>query len=441
MMREGIPEDVTAQLPDALRRFLQFEQHNLWKPERFRNPEGDIEWDGRYLPERSATFRLPCFRVQRKSLYIYGEEERSRIWSGVASGGDPSDWFLMPIHPGEVQRNTKFLLQVGAQDASEHGVHLWATPTSSTRTVLTWPDGRPQDVFFAKLSLHSQLLGDRRLTRRKVALSVGLSRFVEECKGDLPSGIRYFPEPLGLTPRRMEESGALFRSIPDEVRRGTVVLAPLFALIGGSAGHPPLLFEMMERQGTSALVVLEGVLLEKFAKLWVDLVFDLGVILEAHGQDLMLALSHECNPLGDFYYRDFEGLVVDWALRRARRLRELSLPHSSDWFLTYETWGYPLYQMISRKLMNSLFDYIHLVLVEVESAVREWQAEGLIRGEKLGDGVLTALFSRYLRKAIHDKFGIREAGEYNVMQPNLTRFVKFLMQVRRDVMRDAAGRC
>jgi hypothetical protein len=97
--------------------------------------------------------------------------------------------------------------------------------------------------------------------------------------------------------------------------------------------------------------------------------------------------------------------------------------------------------MISQKLMNSLFDYIHLVLVEVESAVQEWQTGGLMGGEKLGEGVLTALFSRYLRRAIHDKFGMRETQEYNVIQPNLTRFAKFLMQVRREVMRDASRRC
>lgn len=440
-MREGTPEDVTVQLPHALRRFLEFEQHNLWKPERFRNPEGDSEWDAKYLPERSTAFRLPCFRIQRKSLYIYGEHGTSGIWSGIASGGSSGDWLLLPIHPGELGRNERFLQRVAARDTTEHGVHLWATPTSSTRTVMVWPDGQPEDVFFAKLSLHSELLGDRRLTRRKVALSVGLSRLVEGCKGDMPSGIRCFPEPLGLTPRCEQESGALFRSIPDEVRRGTVLLAPLFALIGGSVGHPPLLFEMVERHGTNVLTVLEAVLLERFARLWVDLVFDLGLILEAHGQDLMLALSDECNPLGEFYYRDFEGLVVDWELRRARQLRQVSLPHSSDWFSTYETWGYPLYQMISQKLMNSLFDYVHLVLAEVEAAVREWQGSGLMGGEKFEEGTLTLLFSRYVRRAIHDKFGMREAEEYDVAQPNLPRFVKFLMQVRREVMRDIARGC
>jgi hypothetical protein len=237
-------------------------------------------------------------------------------------------------------------------------------------------------------------------------------------------------------PRLRSGGGAVYRSIPTEIRNGSVVPAPLFALIGGGGVHTPLLLDWMAKGRVDARAILEQILLEKFAGLWVDLVFDLGLILEAHGQDLLLGLSQDLIPLGGFYYRDFEGLTVDWALRRARGLPEVSLPHTCEWFSTYETWGFPLYQLVSQKLFVSLFDYTHLVLAEVEAAVRGWQSNGVMTGEKVCEGELTCLFSRYLRQAIENKFGMREIQDYNI-HSHLTRFVQFLMEVRKEVMQSS----
>jgi len=84
-------------------------------------------------------------------------------------------------------------------------------------------------------------------------------------------------------------------------------------------------------------------------------------------------------------------------------------------------------------MRTSLFDYLYLMLTELESALLEWQASGVMAGEKVSEGELTFLFSRYLRKAIQEKFGMREAEEYNIHH-HLNRFVKFLMRVRREIM-------
>jgi hypothetical protein len=235
----------------------------------------------------------------------------------------------------------------------------------------------------------------------------------------------------------MADGGVLFRAIPQEIRDGDLILAPLFALMGGSEQHRPILLRLVDRHGSGAFEVLREVLLAKFAKLWVSLVFDKGLILEAHGQDLLLALSPDLMPLGEFYYRDFEGLAVDWALRGARR-RPAALPNAYDWFSTYETWGFLRYQLVSTKLMVSLFDYVHLVLAELESAVVEWQESGAMREGKVVEGELTLMFSQHLRRAIQDKYGMKEEEEYDI-RLCLMRFVKFLMRVRREVMRGFGG--
>jgi hypothetical protein len=431
-------DDLTADLPIWLQRFLTFERLNLWKPERLRASSLEAQFDSRYLPENCAGLVLPCFWVKRKYLYVYGAQDQPGIGLNIVDGDGPDARVLFPIHPSELEHYTAFLLHARAIDASLTGVRLFAIPTSSTRTMLVWPAGQASRSFFAKLSLHSRILGDRRLLRGRVAGSVGISRIVEQYGSSFPAGIRFFSEPLGLVPRLMPDSGIIFRSLPDEVKGGKVVLAPLFALLGGSGKHRPLLLELMQKNVLGVKELLEEVLLARFAGIWVDLVFGSGIMLEAHAQDLLLALSPDIVPLGRLYYRDFEGVAIDWALRIARRLPgPASLPNSWEWFQVYDTWGYPLYQLVSWKMRTSLFDYLYLVLAEVEAALLEWQAKGVTGAENAWQEGVTLLFSRHLRRAIKERFGMKESEEYNIYGA-LNRFVKFLMQVRREVMKGVA---
>jgi hypothetical protein len=417
-----------------MQRLLSFEQRNLWRPGRWRNVVASDDFDRRYLPESCATFRLPCFWVESKYLYVYGEQEKIGIEPGVVDRFGPDSRVLFPIHPVELPVYAEFLHHVRAREAMDSGIKLWATPTSSTRTVLAWIDGRPESAFFAKLSLRSRLLGDRRIQRRRAAKSVGLSRLVEKGGGGFPVGISWFPETAGLVPRMMQNSGVIIRSIPAEIKDGKVGAAALFALMGGSRKQSPLLIEMFGGNEHLLREFLEEVLLAQFAGIWVDLVFGLGLILEAHGQDMLLGLSGDCAPTGRLYYRDFEGLAIDWELRRAKGLPEAcSLPHMCEWYETYETLGYPLHQLVSWKIRTSLFDYVYLVLAELEAAMGEWRVNGMMSRGESWEGKLTLLFSRHLRKAIHHRFGMSELREYDIHK-DLTRFVRFLMRVRREVM-------
>lgn len=423
------------QLPVALQKFLMFEQRNLWKPERFRLARNVNQFDPQYLPEQGRMFQIPCFRLKHKYVYFEGERDWVNRALNISGHDGPETDTLFPIHPAELGYYEKFLRDSCARNAAEDGLRLIGTPTSSTRTLLVWPDLQPERAIFTKLSLHSRFLGDRTLPRRKVAGSVGLSQLFQQISGTLPAGIGHFREPCALVPRRMQDSGVVFRSIPDEIIHDGVLVAPLFALIGGSDHHPALLLRVLEGGRVRLREIVEAVLLEKFASLWIELVFDHGLILEAHGQDLLLSLSEDLMPVGRFYYRDFEGLAVDWALRRARSLPEPeSVPYAFEWFHTYETWGYPLYQLVSMKIWTSLTDYVHLFLRELETALLEWQANGVLAKDTFEAGEVTLLFSRCLRRVVREKFGLREAEEYDIRH-QLNRFVKFLMQVRREVMR------
>ena len=421
------------ELPTHLQALVGFEQRNLWRVEKYRANLAVSDFDEMYLPERRGVFFLPCSSVRREDLYVYGDGEGLRYGIRELVHDVRDNTFILPVHPAEFARQTELLPTQHAESAARDSIRLLATPMSSTRTLLAWPEGHPESAFFTKLSLMSRLFGDRRLDRRKVAASVWRSQLVGKLMRQLPPEMGYFAEPWGIVRRNQPERGLLFRAIPEELRGGKELLAPLFALMGGGRESPPLALQLIVRYGNDGFAALKDILLCKFAKLWVDLVFDFGILLEAHGQDLLLTWSPAATPQGRFYYRDFEGMAVDWALCRARGLPEPGGLHAWEWFSTYETCGYRLYQLVSVKMISSLFDYLHLVLGELESAVLEWQASGAIARGTVREGELTFVFSRCLRYAIQEKFGMSEGENYDIRH-RLARFVKFLMQVRRDVM-------
>jgi hypothetical protein len=434
-------QEVIGQLPAILQRWLTLERCHLHKAEIFQNRSRDPGFDSRYFPQNCGVFALPCYWVQRKHLLIYSRSAADEQEWGLVAGESLNERVLFPIHPASIDNYAAFLSEVRAEDAANEGLRIWAVPTSSTRTLLAWPDGAAQKALFVKLSLHSPILGDRRLYTRTVARSVGLSGLMRDSQADLPATIDHFPESLGFVPRHLPDSGVLIRSIPQEIKQGRTLVAPLFSLLGGSGIHVPLLLTLLERSDMEPRQWLEEILCAPFAKLWLEMSLRFGLILEAHGQDLMLALSPDLKPLGRFYYRDFEGLQVDWELRRRRGLPACNpMPHSWRWRETYDTWGYPHGECAWYKLQISLMHYLHFVLNEVELSLRQWHERGLVRGATFEEGEVTMLFSRHLFEAIQREFGIRAAARYNIYR-SLNKFTIFLMKVRREsgVDRGAQG--
>jgi ferric iron reductase FhuF-like transporter/IucA/IucC family protein len=431
---------VIDQLPASLRQLLQFERFNLFKPERFYDPDS-APFDPGYLPQNCEAFALPCFWVPRDRLYVYGSQASVPDDLKMFERGGREARVVFPVHPASQECYSAFLAECGAEDCASTGLRIWALPTSSVRTLLAWPDGAPEQAVFVKTSLHSQTFGDRILIRRKVAASIGMSSLVHESRAQLPSSFRYLPEFTGFVPRHAIDAGVVIRSIPQEIKNGSVLVAPLFAFAGGSERSTPLLLTMQQRHGLRPEDILEEVLCAHFARLWLQMALGHGLMLEAHGQDLLLQLSPELKPIKRFYYRDFEGLQVDWQLRRVlSRSTPRYMPHESRWHETYAAWGYPLSQLTWFKVYISLFDYLNFVLNDIELAFEEWQRLGLIKGRDLAKGEATLLFSRHLFEAIEERYGIRSPEVYNIFS-HLNRFLVFFMRVREEVMRAALAGC
>lgn len=432
MVRERLANaEVLEQLPRSLQQQLTLERFHLHKPELFQDPSRDPAFDPKYFPQNCGVFQLPCYWVERRHLHVFGSQGKACGEFSFFRGEGPGGSVLLPVHPSSAAHHRDLLAKLGAEDAAEGGLCIWAVPTSSTRTLLAWPDRQPEHALFVKISLHSPILGDRRLYTWNVARSVGLSGLVQGSLGDLPAGLGYFHETFGLVPCKMPGSGVIVRSIPQEIKANRLLVAPLFSLMGGQQVQP-LFLTMMERARLQPGEFVEEVLCSQFSRLWLEMALGQGLILEAHGQDLMLAMSPDLRTLDRFYYRDFEGMQVDWELRRRKGLSmPANMPNAHTWHETYARWNNRYGHLVWYKLRISLLQYLHFVLAELEQMLRVWQERGLMSGHRFNADDLTAMFSRKMMEVIQERFAVRMTAEYNIYR-RLNHFVLLLMNLRKD---------
>lgn len=229
------------------------------------------------------------------------------------------------------------------------------------------------------------------------------------------------------------------RTLPPELLDVRRKLVPMFSLLGGSGRHTPVLRTILERSNDPPLQFVHDVLCEPFARLWLELALKFGWVLEAHGQDLLLEFDSDLTFTGRYHYRDFEGLQVDWELRRAlHRPQPARLPNEGSWRETYAGWeGDRFAASVWYKWRMSLLLYLNFVLHETETSVAEWQRKGLVGGSACREDEVTMMFSHSMFAAIERMFGIRVGPAYNIFR-SLNRFLILLTRVRRAVLDSVA---
>lgn len=440
-------DGIIEQLPPALQMLASFERFHLRHVNVLQYKPRDPHFDTRYLPQHCGAFKLPCFWIERRHMHVYGELTDATDELHVVSGPGWRDRVLFPIHPTCAAAYSDFLADVRAVAVEDEGPCIWAVPTSSTRTLIAWPDKEPDKAIFMKTTLHSNLLGDRKVYLRSAGCSVGMSRLIG-ATAQLPDGLQCLVEPVSVVPRRMPDSGAIFRLIPATVRANEATLAPLFALAGSANDSRPLLVSLAELHGVDPMQFIEDVLCAQFARMWLSAYAQLGLILEAHGQNCLLPLTLQLSPLNGFFYRDLEGIGVDWTMRKSRGLPAPDrLPHSWAWRETYETRGWSYGELVWSKLRVALLQYLRMFLDDLDQELVDWQQRGIVAGTTFRRDDATRLFSTHIMQAVEEIFGIRGTAEDSIQAGNekdvyrsVTRFVSFLMRVRkRAVAATSAG--
>ncbi|MGX1366425.1 hypothetical protein RKD19_001784 [Streptomyces canus] len=286
----GVPHgtDFAAELADsvaslALSRAGQPPRSQEW-------PEHDWEWEQRIVdghPYHPNCRARPGFSVAEQ--LAYGPEHRPLVRLGsvpvpagecLVTGAWPAELrdgerLLLPVHPWQAEHVLKRPLPEGVP----------AHPLMSLRT-LALTGGGPH----VKTALSARLTSSvRDISVYSIGMSAILSEFAETLTERM-DGLLRFTRTLGAVTAGTPELAAVLRESPQVY--GDRVLPVAALATTGLPASPSWLAEFTRLALTAGLRLLE-----------------LGVALEAHGQNLLVVLSESGAPLG-LVYRDLADIRV-----------------------------------------------------------------------------------------------------------------------------------
>ncbi len=165
---------------------------------------------------------------------------------------------------------------------------------------------------------------ERRLSPASAEHSHRFSRLLREAaeRPDLPEAFAYFPE-YG-TYKKPDPSfpagfGNVYRELtPHPVIAGDALIYPFFALYSHDIrsldpGRPPLIVQMIENgrgPQQDGIEYFSEAIWRKIVGVWAHFAFDLGAVLEPHGQNLLAEISFS-GELRRVIFRDFQSCMVD----------------------------------------------------------------------------------------------------------------------------------
>lgn len=273
--------------------------------------------DSAFLPDsHRASFKVGAYWVKERFV---------RVFRGTSLGSVERYFFrefrgsrevLFLVHPTSSYLYSTFLRDSAASEAFPESGGLRVSPTSSTRTVLVWPQQWITEPFFAKLSLDGTIGEvDRKLTSEALARSVGVSQIIHAASPDLPNNFKFLSETLAITPNQAKGYGFLVRPVPIGITSNDFELVPFFSLYSRLRGSS-MLEKIIRGSGKNAIEFLTENLLTPFAKQWTRLVVEEGFIPEPHAQNLLMEFDSQGLSTGVFVHRDLESFFIDLTHRR-----------------------------------------------------------------------------------------------------------------------------
>lgn len=375
----------------------------------------DNHQDEFYAPESGNIFRV-------KSYWLNGDDMHSLVGTGLEpklknlfmqTRADGKQRVRLLIHPESEAMYAEVL------HAAERAEDFLATPTSSSRTLFIWPEGKPNDVFFAKVSLDKEIGKLRRtVSDTKVARSNGINNTLHlaHAAGELPSSFVFMPEVFGTIPRSMQEGGMIVRSIPQELREGRVRYVPLFALYATpKSGGSPLLVEMIQRSGLSPQTFIQTHLIRPFVTQWLTL-YAMGILPQPHAQNILLEVDARSSlPTGRLIHRDLDGFHIDFSHRRQLNLAEpAQIPFINSFERDYK-------KITKNDMASKLEDFFYGGFVfNLDQQLPKWVEDGLISSM---EPITTNTFRQMLARELEAQFQ-QQTGKTVALKDNFKRLAK-----------------
>ncbi|GIL17956.1 MAG: hypothetical protein BroJett040_17070 [Oligoflexia bacterium] len=306
-------------LPEGLRSLMSYEQQVNRNIDETRVQALTNNQNKKFAPESGKWFQVKSYWVEAETVFLFSTQ--TSLSQAFTSDVGNKKYVLFLVHPESEDFYANFLRD------QKPGPLFHALATSSSRTVLVSPEGRPDVFFFAKLSLNKEIGGVvRTIPKGEIARSVGTTNVLISSKSYIGRDFDFLLETVGVMPKGMERGGFLIREIPQDVISGRSQLLPMFSLFTRqeSTGKSP--FELMiQKTKREPLEFIRDEILRPFAKLWLDVTVKNGIAIEAHGQNFLMEISDGL-PTGKFVFRDFGGFNLDLHYRGKKGFPSLELP-------------------------------------------------------------------------------------------------------------------
>ena len=273
----------------------------------------------KYRPLNGAdSFRLPFVSLNLDDLDYFEASPDHKVKEHICFG----EKIRFFIHPEMIPTYQK----MGIKELTNISGNFTASPTSSTRTVITL-DHNP--AFMVKTDLEKKL-GDgiRQLKRKQVNHSYRVCQDLNSAK--LPSSFAYLPESMGAVYSfNGFEVGMIIRELgikPQNNQRSCMF--PLFSLFCKDFNNnqdPLLLTQLLENQTSSSkrcFDIFREQILSPYINSWAHLILNRGLQLEMHAQNTLLE-TDENGKVSRVIYRDLQDVFVDLKIRAFKNLGNL----------------------------------------------------------------------------------------------------------------------
>lgn len=323
------PGSQAQDFPETLRPYIFAEQKLIGD----RNTNNDT-LDNFYVPEFGNVFPVNAYWLDADKVeFLFDAKSAPKfVKSTYFKTIDGKKKVLFPVHP-EAESFYQDITR-----GQQQGPNFTSTPSASSRTLFSFPEGQPNNLIFNKLSLNATLGGNVRLIHQvELARSFYVTRLLEMSKDTLPKSFDYYSEFLVMIPKGWDKGGVIVRSLPQEVANGSVKHLPFFSLFARRPdGKKPLLLKMAETKKQPLSEYFREHITRPFLRQWLDLALDHGITMEPHGQNLVLELNQKNQPTGRFIHRDFGGFAVDTTYRKRIGLKSPKAPTINGYTATYD---------------------------------------------------------------------------------------------------------
>ena len=253
-----------------------------------------------YHPQEWAPFYLKGYWIPQEEghLFIASSEETCPLIRETPQGKE----VLFLIHPKSEHLFKELIKKYETQE-----IQVPALALSSYRTLLI---GLPpmSDYAFVKVSLDEEIGGVLRiLSVKECACSVGMTVAINHQK---PAALSFFNDEMAFVSHVTDSpqgAGMIYRKIPDDIGEDEYLI-PFFSLFGHS--NRELLSLLIKESQKSPTDFVTNYLLGPLADLFTDLIYNEHISIEAHGQNLLLAITTKGPLKIRFFYRDMGGVNV-----------------------------------------------------------------------------------------------------------------------------------